>query len=96
MLAWPGCSLQIRLLWGAALIGRLAGLARPVCPPACLSTCAHPRRAPCLAPAAGLLTREAVMQQRQQLLSELYRRTGPAKIEDAAAHIRKLLEEGEW
>ena len=35
------------------------------------------------------------MHQRQQLLSELYRRTGPAKVAEAAAHVRKLLEEGE-
>jgi len=47
----------------------------------------------CSADTRGL-SEEQVAVQRQQLLTELYRRTGPAKCKEAASHIRDLLEQG--
>ena len=42
----------------------------------------------------GLLSGEEAAMRRQQLMTELYRRTGPAKVPEAAAHIAALLEAG--
>ena len=45
-------------------------------------------------PAGGRISGEEAVRARQQLLSEYYRRTGPAKVQDARAHIVSLLEAG--
>ena len=55
---------------------------------------------PCSAPLACAdprgLREEEVARQRQLLLTEYYRKTGPAKCRAAAEHIRDLLEKGGW